>query len=367
LKDPYRLWVEEVSESEVTKARYLYDIVHHFEGWLRENYGWEAREIPAMWRKAKYRSVGARERFLDELRDIMRDFFAHLKARQSPLAVNRLMSTVMSYLHSYEIPIKPLRLKHPYVAYHNRDITKEEIRLILDHSDVRNRATYLMFYESGIRPETLVHLTWRHIKDEFLGHKVPMKINLTSDILKCRVAERWTFIGQDGFEALKRYLATRMPLKEEDYVFVTEKPAGRRLKSSAFSQAFNKLVKRLGLAEPRGPDGRKPKELRLYCLRKAFDKLMKAAVPDSYVEFWMGHTGTATHYVSSDPEHHRQLYAKGYESLRVYKQVDAEVIAKLTQENIELKQRLDRLETALAELADLKAQIKRENKLLGLN
>jgi len=273
---------------------------------------------------------------------------------------------VMSYLHTYEVPVKPIRLKHAYVQYHNRDIAKEEIQSIMDHSDARNRAVYAVLYESGMRPYTLTSLKWRHIRQEFLARRIPMMIKLTSDILKCHVTERWTFIGEEGYQALKKYLAARLPLKDDDYVFCREKPKGGKIGETALSQAFNKIVKKLGLAQPEGPGGSKPKELRLYCLRKAFRKYMAANTDSRYVEFWMGHTNTETHYLSTDPEYHRQLYAKGYPSLRIGRpSLDVETVSKLTGEierlgsvNQEYRARIERLERMLSDLTDAYAEVK---------
>lgn len=361
--DSIKLWIGEVCESRESENSYRVAI-KCFEAWAQENHGFNVAGIPERWRTVKYQDPAERERFVDELRDLLRAYFAYLKDMYTPIAVNSRMSTVMSFLHNWEIPVKSRRLRYPYVVYHNRDIKKEEIRRLLEHTDVRNQAIFLILYESGMRPNTLVNLRWRHIKEEFLEQRIPMKINLTSDILKCRVSERWTFIGEDGYKALKRYLTTEgLPQKDEEFVFTKEKPAGGQLGRTALSQSFNKLVKKLGLAEPRGPGGKKPKEIRLYCLRKAFDKYLDA--DEAYKEYWTGHTSTMTHYVSSDPEHHRKLYAEGYESLRLFKQIDAEVIAKLTKENADLTERVDRLEKILGEIADLKAQIKREEGLLN--
>jgi integrase len=113
---------------------------------------------------------------------------------------------------------------------------------------------------------------------------------------------------RDGFEALKEYITTKrhLPLKDDDYVFVTEKPYGVPIGTSGISQAFNVIIKNLKLAEPMGKvtkDGKKnkPKELRLYTLRKAFSKFMAVKVDRVMVEYWLGHTSTATHYISEDP------------------------------------------------------------------
>ena len=339
LRDVYEIWLNQVTESPNTKRKYFQDILE-FERWVRENYGLDVKSLPMKWREAKYSGEVEKEKFLDQLNDVLRDYFAFLKGRHAPLYVKFKMSVVLSFLHAFDVPAKSFRIRYPYIVYHNRDITKEELRLILDNADVRNRAVFLVLYESGMRPETLSHLKWKHIKNDW--GNIPLKIDLTPDILKCRVSHRWTFIGEDGVKALKTYLASRLPLKDEDYIFVTEKPANKRFTAQAMSQAFNKLIQKLKLAESRG---KKPKALRLYCLRKAFRKFMASAIDSAYVEFWMGHTSTATHYLSRDVEFHRQLYAKGYENLRLYYKPHVERLIEEQAKQIEaLQNRLKEME-----------------------
>jgi len=116
-------------------------------------------------------------------------------------------------------------------------------------------------------------------------------------------------------------LATRLPLKDNELVFVPEKGGAKKLTAQALSQAFNKLVLKLKLSEPQG---KKPKDLRLYCLRKAFRKFMASAVDSAYVEFWMGHT-----------------------------EIPSEDIAKLKLENIELRIQIEKLGKRLETLERL--------------
>ena len=345
MDNPYEKWVNLVCESGHSKERYLLHI-KQFEEWARRSHGLEVKETPAKWREIKYESAVEKERFIDGLQDVLKDYFTFIKgAGYTPLSVNQMVSTVVSYLHAYEIPVKPIRIRHSYVQYHNRDITKEELYEILNHSDVRDKAAFLVLYESGMRPNTLVNLRWRHVKDEFLAHKIPMKIELTSDILKCRVSERWTFIGEEGFEALKRYVPTRGHLREDDYVFLSEKPAGQQLTRNALSQRFGRIVDLLEIAKPPGKG--KPKPVRLYCLRKAFRKFMASSIDNRYVEYWMGHTNTETHYLSSDVEHHRGLYAKGYENLRLQKPQVNQAVMRIANENKELKEKMLQVEGTL--------------------
>jgi len=87
------------------------------------------------------------------MKDMLDSYFGFLKARGfTPLVVNRHMSTVVSFLHAFEVPVKSVRIRYAYVKYHNRDLEKEELRQILNHSKARDRAIYLMLYESGMRP-----------------------------------------------------------------------------------------------------------------------------------------------------------------------------------------------------------------------
>ncbi|MCJ7634387.1 hypothetical protein MUP77_18600, partial [Candidatus Bathyarchaeota archaeon] len=178
----YDLWLNQVCETAATEKRYLQDIAL-FEKWAETNHGLKVRDIPSQWREAKYSDKQAeKDKFLDELKDVVSDYFAYLKKYgYTHLSINRSMAVVASFLHHFDIPFKSIRIKHPYVQFHNRDITKEEILTILNNSGVRNRAIYLVLYETGMRPWTAVNLRWKHIKEDFMAKRIPMKIKLTSD------------------------------------------------------------------------------------------------------------------------------------------------------------------------------------------
>jgi integrase len=366
MEQTYDLWLSQICGTARTESRYRQDI-SRFENWALSNHNLKVSDIPKRWREAKYSDKQSEmERFLDGLKDVVSDYFVYLKKYGlTPLSVNRTMATLMSFLHYFDIPFKPIRIRRPFVEYHNRDITKDEIRTIVKNSGVRNRAIYLMLYETGMRPSTLVNLRWKHIKKDFLARKVPMKIELTSDILKCGVSERFVFIGQDGYNALSLYIRRRgVPSDDEELVFVTEKPFGKAIGITSMSQAFNVIVQKLKLAEPRGEskDGKKnrPKDLRLYNLRKAFSKYMAINIDRTLVEYWLGHNSTATHYVSSDIEHHREQYAKGYPSIQLEpSQIPTELIEALKEQH---KKELEAVKTecqakAAKETDDLRKQV----------
>jgi len=183
--------------------------------------------------------------------------------------------------------------------------------------------------ESGQRPNTLVQLRYRHIKEDFEARRRPMKIDLPSQILKDRVANRFTFIGEDGFNSLREYLSTRMPLDDNEVIFQPEKPYAKTeyLSPDTFSNKFSRVALKLKLTkiEEKG----KPKPLRLYCLRKYFRNRIQVS-DTSFREFWMAHSlGTDEHYITRDPEKHREEYRKAYQNLRIFTSDVPETIEEL--------------------------------------
>jgi hypothetical protein len=212
-----------------------------------------------------------------------------------------------------------------------------------------------MMLESGLRPQTLCLLRYRHIKTDFEKGRVPMKIDLEPTMLKDTVGARFSFIGEDGFKALKEYLAPRIPLNDNDVIFVAVHSTlqkGETLFPALFSTRFGEIVKALGWANKEELN-RKRNELNLYTLRKYFRNNTKTSDP-AYREFWMGHTlGVDRHYFEADVtdpntvEKHRAEYVKSYPSLRVLEETVGEgtknQIEQLQKENKELKSKIDEM------------------------
>jgi integrase len=286
-----------------------------------KKYDVDVENLKETYRRAKYQGEKAREQFLDKVQDVVEMFLSNMKAlNYPPLRVKHDMSVISSYLkkgcgiRDIEVPIP----KRVFVKYHNRDITKEEIRKILEHCSIRDKAFFILMVESGLRPNTILQLRYKHVKDDFEKGVVPMRILLPSEILKDRISSRFTFIGEDGFRILKEYLSPRMPLQDNDLLFLPEKPhkaTHETVGVSAMSQKFNKLVLKLKLDTPIQKG--KPKSLRLYCLRKYFWNNMRCDT--SFKSFWFCHSSIDDHYISTmDIERHREEYRKGYPYLRIY-------------------------------------------------
>lgn len=328
----------------------------HYTETLDKFLDWAAlplEEILKVWGTVRY-DWKERERFKDELSELIQNYYGTLGS-YAPRARNALVSPILSFFRGYKkIDLDFEYARHSYVKYHNRDLRKEEIRRILDHSSLRDRSFFLMMLESGLRPDTLTKLQYGQFREDFEAGIVPMKIDLASEVLKDRVSARWSFIGEDGFNVLKQYLKGRN-LEDESYIFTARKKTmnfkgeDAPLGDKTFSSQFGRTVTSLGLAKKgKGLEERKPRQVRLYGLRKYFRNNMTC--DSNYREWWMGHDiGTDEHYISRDVERHREEYLKGYANLRLHKpSIDAETIARLTRQNLALK----------AEGEELKAGVK---------
>lgn len=308
------------------------------------------------WRAVRF-NPERRERFLAELNDVLEMYLDAVMGNRN-LTVNskRLRwSAVKSFFNTFRIPIEVSEPKlKPYVTYHNRSIEKEEIRRILDACELRAKTFFLMMLESGLRPDTLIRLQYKHIKKEFEEGRIPMKIEVPAAIVKDRVGDRFSFIGEDGYRFLKEYLSTRGKLQDDDYIFGKERRRGKGVKlerAHVFTNIFRDLALKLGItARERA---RKPFPIRMYCLRKYFRANWKGE--ESIREFLMGHSlGVDTHYINRDQvERFREAYAKAYPYIRVYTPtVDFEFIQQTLKQRDE---RIRELEKKVEELSRVSA------------
>ena len=352
-------WLSTVAESPKTRNSYL-EGWHIFEEFCKER-AKDANSIVDDYLSIKYLGEAQRERFVFELREVLKGFYVYLKPKFASLSAKHELAIVKSYLNYWKVPVDIDLPKHPFVTYHNRDIEKEEVKQILTFASARDKVMYMLLVESGARVDNITNLKYWQIKEDFEAHKIPMKILMPSPTLKDQVGDRWSFIGEDGFNELSNYLARRSPIKDDEYVFLSEKQGrvtGAQFSPASLSTKFNRIVQKLKIAESLGQAG-KPKRIRLHGLRKYFRNNMKA--DSAFVNFWMAHSlGVDSHYISRDVEEHRKLYAKGYKNLRIftpskenladlYHEINAitQSMAELQQENKELKNRITRIEDKL--------------------
>ena len=350
LPDKVKDWLYARAESKKTLRAYTFF-------WLKfkefcSSRGLNPDNVVDEYREAKYQDMRTYERFLDKWQDVIRAYYMWLKRQDyTPGTVLKFLAALRSFLKFWDIPLKVILPKHYYVVYHNRDLKKDELRQILNFANPRDRVIFLVLAESGMRISTLVNLKYWQIKEDFEAERIPMMIKLPSSSLKDHVGDRFTFIGEEGYRELRSYLERRMPLKDDDYVFISERKG--KVKSEQFtpesiSTKFNRLVQKLGIAKSRGKG--KPKAIRLHSLRKYFRNNMRT--DSAYVRFWMGHSLRADeNYISRDIEEHRRRYAEGYKFLRIY-EPSPETIYGLSQKLKEKDEKIQQLEKQIRELQE---------------
>jgi len=318
-------WLSERIEKEKNRNEYL-AMLKIFSDFCQER-GMDFQNIVDDYRNAKYAGAREEQMFLDKWNDLIKRYATFLKNRATqrggkytPLTIKTYLSVPKSFFSCYKIllDVNLPRHRQTYVIFHNRDLPKAIIRKIVNTASQRNRVIFLMEAESGLRADTIINLKYWQIKQDFEKEVVPMRILTPRSTIKYHVADRWSFVGEDGFKELKDYLEPRMPLRDNDFVFASEKPEkmkGDQFSVASISRQFKNTVKKLKL-EKGDPFG-KPGHYRMHGLRKYFFNNMIA--PKEYRDFWMGHTISSSdeHYITDNAEKHRKVYAKGYEQLRI--------------------------------------------------
>jgi len=270
---------------------------------------------------------------------------------------------VKSFFKYNDLPLGHVPMAQQRILYHNRDITKEEIKLILDASRPREKAFYITMAKSGLRPHTISRLKYKHIKEDFEKNTIPCKIDVPQEIAKGKYRSYFTFIEEEGVKYLRAYLNTRPYLKDDDYLFPMQ-GSTERVSPKSITGLFTRTVLKLqqkGLLDVKQEAEGKPRDIRLYNLRKWFKKKAYDAGPE-LVEFWMGHSGgVERHYLSKDPEWHRKKYKeKASPHLRLETATPSETdktIAKQAEE-------IERLKKERITLAEEMADIRRKVELL---
>jgi len=347
-----KVWLSTITNSATTRVKYTGRF-----GRFLDHTGINPDELVRDWKQVKYK-YPRNEMFMDKYTDIVQNYYAMLcsKNNLAPITPNSNIIPIMSFFKFHRIDIEIRKQKNVYIKYHNRDLKKDEIKRILEHSSIREKTFYLMMAESGLRPRTIVQLKYRHIKEDFESGRIPMKMEVPAGIVKDRVGNRFTFIGHDGYDALKEYLSTREKLEYDDYLFTKERDTGIEPHPSpeTFANTFSKTVLKLQLTQ-RTEKG-KPKSLRLYCLRKYFRNNIKVE-DTSFRKFWMGRAlGTDGHYLTRDVEIHREEYTKAYPNLRIYEQPNPR-LEELEEKYEELKRENEQLSKDNEELKKLRKEV----------
>jgi integrase len=358
-------WLKKAAHSKNTRISYLSSFSRFLEATQLD-----PEAIQTEWQQVKY-DYRKKEQFLDRYSDLIEKFYYGELEDLAPKSKATILAAVLSFFQHSKIPLQVDVTTESFVINHNRAITREEVKRILEHANLRDRCFFLMMLESGLRPDTLTKLRFMHISEDFEKATIPMMIKLETTMVKDRVGARFSFIGEDGYRALKEYLSPRLPLKPQDVIFLavhTKQQKDASLSPALFSVQFGEIIKKLKLSPMQ--EGRRRRQLTLYTLRKWFRNNIKVSDP-AYREFWMTHSlGVDEHYFDhahhwdswmEDPvvaQKHRDEYAKAYSSVRIYEsEENVEVMDLLKKKDVEireLKERLDSLQPFITSVENLK-------------
>lgn len=290
--------------------------------------------------------------FMRKHAQLIQRFESYLyEKKYAPCSISSTIAAVKSFYKRNDLPLGYITLPRMRVLYHNRDITHEEIKLILDASRPRERAYYAIMAQSGLRPETICNLQLKHIKEDLINRRIPCKIEIPEEITKGKYHYYFTFIGEEAVKYLKAYINTRPHLSNDDFLFVKE-GTKNQTNPHSLSNMFRTTVQKLKaqeLIETEQKEKNKPRDIRLYNLRKFFRKHSHQAGFE-LVQFWMGHTvsaGQDDHYRPTDVEFHRKVYAeKAMPFLRLESATPTETEKTIT----ELKNRLEQRDKEIEEM-----------------
>jgi len=283
---------------------------------------------------------------------------AQYKKGLAPCTIGSRITAIKSFCKYNDLPLGYAALARIRTLHHNRDITHEEIKLILNASRPREKAFFTLMAQSGLRPDTICRLKYEHIKEDFINNHMPCKIEVPQEITKGKYRNYFTFIGEEAVKYLQSYLNTRPHMTDEDYLFLkqgTKQKTSPKSLSNQFARTVQKL-QRKGLIEVKQKQKKKPRNVRLYSLRKWFRKHANQAGFE-YAQFWMGHivkTGQEEHYRPTDVEHHRKLYAeKAMPFLRLETATPTETEKKIA----ELREQLTKRDKEIDALKETVAKI----------
>jgi len=262
------------------------------------------------------------------------------------------------------------RIKGSRALTMDRPPTTEELRKILNLMDIKGKALFLVLATSGMRIGEALKLK----VEDFELDKDPVRVNIRGAYTKTGNS-RIVFISSEAKEAVEQWLRIR-----SDYL---KQASGRSWKHSkptedprmfpfdrptAYTMWKNALEK-AGLIQRDNQTNRFI--IHPHCLRKFFRSKLAQVIPVDIVESMMGHEGYLVEaYRKYSQEDLADFYKKGEHTLLVFgngkdlaklrleveeknKQLQ-QIINGLVSENLELKERIKRLEDGFKEIQELK-------------
>jgi integrase len=299
------------------------------------------------------------EKYVSENRDHQKDitqFFISIN-HFTPGTVRQYLNVVknfVEYLRGEEFnrsfTRKLLRRRkgtRPVTA--DRAPTKEELRSILSHLDLKGKSLVLTMVSSGLRIGEALQIK---LADIYLD-KNPVEINVRGEYTKTG-NRRDTFLSQEAKEFILQWLRVR-----EDYIKSSHKrnfgkprniddPRIFPISSSTAHDIWNLALKKAGL-DDRDPVT-KYRLLRMHGLRKFFrTQLSKVDGAGEMPEGLLGHIDAYVRYTQED---YREFYLKAEYILTIFGGADLRELSETKDSIVELKDDQLRISTQMLNLLE---------------
>jgi integrase len=323
------------------------------------------------------------ERYFNEKRDVERDIQNFLAAinDKPPKSVRLMLAAVRTFLveNDVELPAKfwrrlIKRIRGSRALTLDKVPSNVELRRIIMHMPVHGKALFLTLASSGMRIGEALKLK---VEDVEFDTK-PVKVNIRGEYTKTGNS-RLAFISREAAEAIQEWLKVRSQYikaaagksKPREHYKVEFKgkpiddPRVFPFEANTAYAIWKNALRKAGFLKKDTQTNRHT--VHPHVLRKFFRTKLGSVIPVDVVEALMGHEGYLTEvYRRYSQEDLARFYSMGEAAVTVM--AEAEEVAKLraeieernrqlqalvnglTAENLELKQRLQRLEQKLNEI-----------------
>jgi integrase len=221
----------------------------------------------------------------------------------------------------------------------DRAPTAEEIKKIIENSDLRMKCIVLLMCSSGIRVGAFDYLTWRDVEPmtrEEKGEEKVVAAKLT--VYRGEPEQYSSFITPECYKALLEYKSRReaigevikpdSPLIRDNWdrnkyrkARIPDPKTAIRLSSKAIRNEVGELLEQIGLRNGSG----KHEFKQVHGFRKFFKSECERYVKSIYVEMFMGHSlGVSDSYMRPRMDDMLDEYLKAVPSLSIMEQIHDE-------------------------------------------
>lgn len=339
-------WLNAVNEK--TAKGYLW----HFDAflkWMRINGGKFKKMSPD---KLVEFILDGGKRQENEILDLKKEYLLSLKGRSTHKG--NANKTLNSFFAHNRVPLPrdtTLRLRGdtPKVV---GTLTPQNVRDVVIKSNILYKAAFLCMLQSGLGQNEFLRWSNSGLED--------LRKHLKDDCIKIVVEGRksdrneyqyYTFVAGDSLIALRKYMAERDKGKFTDRPQIFLNSRGEALTQVALYRYWNRKLVNLGIKNAGGWQG-----TNIHELRDVFRTLWrKSSVDVAFGEYFMGHRGSLDQYgydkTAEDVGEMKRKYLEALPILNIMSEnrplglVSLDEVEQLRKEHIEMKERVDLLES----------------------